>query len=87
MSDNDEIRVALGNLPPDVTEEDIHDELEHLGYEFTIFFERSGNEDRVTAVITFDGMTRNAAKKLAEQLNGMIYRDRTLRSYVPLFLA
>lgn len=87
MSEQDEIRVALGNLPPDVTEDDIHDELEHLGYEFEIFLERSGNEDRVTAVITFDGMTRNAAKKLAQQLNGMLYRDRTLRAYVPLFLS
>lgn len=87
MTDNNEITVALGNLPPDVTDEDIHEELEHLGYELSIHMERSGNEDRVTAIITFDGMTRNAAEKLAEQLNGMLYRDRTLRAYVPLFMA
>lgn len=87
MNDDNEIRVALGNLPPDVTEEDIHEELEHLGYELTIHLERAGNEDRVTAVIAFDGMTRRAAEKLAEQLDGMSYRDRYLRAYVPLFLA
>ena len=87
MSEKDEIRVAIGNLPADITEEDLQEDLEHLGYDLRVRLERSGSAERVTAVITFEGMTRTTAEKLAEQLDGMPYRDRTLRAYVPLFLA
>jgi RNA recognition motif-containing protein len=87
MSEKEEIRVAVGNLPPEITEEDLQEDLEHLGYDLSIHLERSGSNDRVTAVIMFEGMTRTTAEKLADQLDGMPYRDRTLRAYVPLFLA
>jgi hypothetical protein len=87
MGEKEEIRVAVGNLPPEITEEDLQEEFEHLGYDLTIHLERSGSSDRVTAVIMFEGMTRITAEKLADQLDGMPYQDRTLRAYVPLFLA
>ena len=87
MNDSEEIRIALGNLPPDITEEDVLEELEHLGFEMRVYLERMGNADRVTAVIIIEGLTRNAAEALAAQLNGMPYRDRFLKAYVPLFLA
>ena len=87
MSKKEEIRVALGNLPPEITEEDLQEDLKHLGYDLSIHLQRSGSNNRVTAVLMFEGMTRTTAEKLADQLDGMPYRDRTLRAYVPLFLA
>ena len=86
MGEADDISVLVGNLPPDITSEDLEEDLEMLGYELEIHIERAGNSDKVTAVITFEGMTRNTAEALADRLNGMPYRDRVLRAYVPLFM-
>jgi hypothetical protein len=86
MTEENDIRILLANLPPEVTEEDIGDALEQLGYDLSITVVREGSADRVSAVIRFEGMTRNTAETLAERINGMPWRDRILRAYVPLFL-
>ncbi len=84
MTDKDDIGILIGNLPPDVTEEDILDALEGLEYDLKVTIPRVGNEDRVTAIVRFDGMTRHIAEKLADRISGMPWRDRTLKAYVPL---
>ena len=84
MTDEEDIGIVIANLPPDVTEEDILDALEGLGYELQVTIPRVGNQDRVTAIVRFDDMTRHIAEKLAKRISGMPWRDRTLKAYVPL---
>lgn len=86
MTERQDIHILVGNLPPDVVEEDIVDALEPLGYDLSISLNREGSADKVTAVVKFEGMTRNTAEKLADRINGMPWRDRYLRAYVPLFM-
>ncbi len=84
MTDEDDIGIVIANLPPDVTEEDILDALEGLEYDLQVTIPRVGNEDRVSAIVRFDDMTRHVAEKLAKRISGMRWRDRTLKAYVPL---
>lgn len=86
MTDEQDVRILVANLPPDVAEEDIEEALEHLGYDLSVSLVREGSPDKVTAVVRFEGMTRNAAEKLAERIDGMPWQDRYLRAYVPLFM-
>lgn len=86
MPEDEEIAVLVGNLPPDVDEDDLRDALESLGYELDIRFIREGSDQRVTAVVRFDGITRGVAGQLAEQIKGRVWHGRTLTAYVPLFL-
>ena len=86
MTEEDNIAVLVGNLPPEVHEDDLYDALEGLGYELNVKLVREGDEERVTAIVRFDGMTRGAAEQLAKKINGRIAKGRELRAYVPLFM-
>jgi hypothetical protein len=85
MSDNERLHILVGNLPPDVSEDEIQEALADLGFELTVRLFREGSAERVTAQLTFAGMTRGVAEKLAARLNGRQYRGRVLKAYVPLF--
>lgn len=86
MEEDESIAVLVGNLPPDIDEDDLQDAFEGLGYELDIKLVREGSEERVTAVVRFEGMTRVVADQLAARIKGMLWRDRTLQAYVPLFM-
>lgn len=86
MTEDDQIAVLVGNLPPEVHEDDLQDAFEGLGYELDIKLVREGDENRVTAVVRFDGMTRNVAEQLVERIKGRVWQGRTLNAYVPLFM-
>lgn len=86
MAEDDNIAVLVGNLPEDIVEDDLHDAFEGLGYELDIKLVREGAEERVTAIVRFEGMTRAVADKLAGRIKGMSWRGRTLQAYVPLFM-
>ena len=85
MPGQENIAVLIGNLPPQVTEDDLQDALEGLGYDLEVKLSREGSEEKVTAIVRFDGMTRAIAEKLAERIKGMPWQGRTLNAYVPLF--
>jgi hypothetical protein len=85
MSDQDDIAIQIGNLPPEVHEDDLLDALESLGYEFTVSLTREGDKNRVTAIVRFDGMTRATAEKLADRIRRIPWQGRMLNAYVPLF--
>lgn len=85
MSEAENIAILVGNLPSDVQEDDVLDALEGLGYELSVSLKREGDAEKVLAVVRFDGMTRGVAEKLAQRIQGMLWRDRTLTAYVPLF--
>lgn len=86
MTEDDRIAVLVGNLPPEVHEDDLQDAFEGLGYDLEIKLIREGNEERVTAVVRFDGMTRGVAEQLAERIKGRFSQGRALTAYVPLFM-
>ncbi len=85
MPGQENIAVLIGNLPPQVTEDDLQDALEGLGYDLEVKLSREGSAEKVTAIVRFDGMTRAIAEKLAERIKGMPWQGRTLTAYVPLF--
>jgi hypothetical protein len=82
MTESERMHILVGNLPPDITVEDIQDALADLDFDIEVTLSPG---DRTTAQITFAGMTRTAAEGLAEQINGRFWRERTLQAYVPLF--
>lgn len=80
-------RILIGNLPPDVTVEEIEQVASEAGATApTVKLNREGNSNKVTAVLELPNIERVAADKLAASINGRSYRDRTLSAYVPLFM-
>ncbi len=82
MTDTERMHILVGNLPPDITAEDIEDALSDLEFDIQV---KLSPGDRATAQITFQGMTRGVAEELATLINGRFWRERTLEAYVPLF--
>jgi hypothetical protein len=85
MSEHDNIAILIGNLPSEISEDDIVDALESLDCEMEVSLSREGDADRVTAVVRFAGMTRASAEKLAAQIRTIPWRGRLLNAYVPMF--
>ncbi len=81
MSD-EKIHILVNNLPSDVTEEDIYDAFADLDFELDV---KLVPGEKMLAQVSFSGMTRTMADKLAQRINGMFWREHTLQAYVPLF--
>ncbi|MCG6940844.1 MAG: hypothetical protein LJE69_06305 [Thiohalocapsa sp.] len=80
-------RILIGNLPPDVTVEEIEQVARDGGAEApAVTLNREGNADKVAAVLELANIDRAAADRIAARINGTRYRERTLSAYVPLFL-
>lgn len=82
MTETERMHILVGNLPAEITEEDIQDALADLDFDIEV---KLSSGERTTAQITFPGMTRTVAEGLAAQINGRFWRERTLEAYVPLF--
>ena len=75
------MRIVIGNLPDDVTEEGIQEALSAFAPVGSIqLVHDSGNP---TAVIEMD-MTKAEADALAKRIQGRIYEGRALRAWVPI---
>ena len=74
------MRIVIGNLPDDVTEEGIRDTLSAFASVDAIrLLKESGTP---SAVIEME-MTRAQAEALAKRIHGRIYKGRDLRAWVP----
>jgi hypothetical protein len=77
--------IMIGNLPPDVTVEELAGILTDAGAENPdVTLNNEGNSDKVTAILGLD-LDRPAADKIVDALRGRFFRGRTLTAYVPLF--
>lgn len=85
MSEKEKIAVVIGNLPADVTVEDLEDGLEGFGYDIEVSLSRDDKDDQLIAIVRFEGMTRGLADRLADRIKGVPLRGKTLTAYVPLF--
>jgi len=75
------MRIVIGNLPDDVTEDGIQDALSAFApVESIKLVHESGAP---TAVIDMD-MTKADADALAKRIQGRIYEGRELRAWVPI---
>jgi RNA recognition motif-containing protein len=75
------MRIVVGNLPDDVTEEGIREALSAFApVENIKLVKESGTP---SAVIEME-MSRPAADALAKRIHGRIYKGRDLRAWVPL---
>ncbi len=80
-------RILIGNLPPDITVEEIEQVARDGGAEApSVTLNREGDADKVAAVLQLPNIDRAAADRIAASINGARYRDRTLSAYVPLFM-
>ncbi|HSH06160.1 MAG TPA: RNA-binding protein [Burkholderiales bacterium] len=75
------MRIVIGNLPDDVTEEGIQDALSAFAPVSAIkIIHESGTP---SAVIEME-MTKADADALAKRIQGRIYEGRELRAWVPI---
>ena len=75
------MRIVIGNLPDDVTEEGIREALSAFASVETIkLVKESGTP---TAVIDAP-LSRQQAEALAKRIHGRMYQGRDLRAWVPL---
>ena len=80
------MHILISNLPPTVTEEQLHQALADAGLEATVKLTREGDQDKVTAIVSSPEMDRPSADRLAAHINKLQMEGRTLRAYVPLFM-
>jgi RNA recognition motif-containing protein len=74
------MRIVIGNLPDDVTEEGIRESLSALAPVDAIrLYKESGTP---SALIELE-MTREQAEALAKRIAGRIYKGRPLNAWVP----
>jgi histidyl-tRNA synthetase len=79
-------RILIGNLPADVTVEEINQILTDAGVQqVDITLNNEGDADKVAAVLAMGNADRATVDRIAKQINGTRYRERTLSAYVPLF--
>jgi len=75
------MRIVIGNLPDDVTEEGIQDALNPFAAVDSIKLMRESGAP--TAVIDME-MSKADADALANRIQGRIYEGRELRAWVPI---
>jgi RNA recognition motif-containing protein len=81
MAETKPVRIIVGNLPDDVTEDGIREALSAFAPVDAIkLVKESGTP---TAVIEVE-MARPQAEALAKRIHGRIYKGRELRAWVPL---
>jgi hypothetical protein len=79
-------RILIGNLPADVTVEEITKVLTEAGIEdVTITLNNEGDASKVAAVLAMGNADRAVVDRIAQKINGTRYRERTLTAYAPLF--
>ncbi|MBX9629449.1 MAG: RNA-binding protein [Burkholderiales bacterium] len=74
------MRIVVGNLPDDVSEEAIRDTLRAFAPVDRITLVREGGAP--SAVIDME-MTRGQAEALAQRIQGRLHQGRELRAWVP----
>jgi histidyl-tRNA synthetase len=79
-------KILVGNLPADVTVDEISEVLAEAGIEqVKITLNNEGDANKVAAVLAVEGADRATVDRVAQKINGMRYRERTLTAYAPLF--
>jgi histidyl-tRNA synthetase len=79
-------KILVGNLPADVTVDEISEVLAEAGIEqVKITLNNEGDANKVAAVLALEGADRATVDRVAQKINGMRYRERTLTAYAPLF--
>jgi RNA recognition motif-containing protein len=76
------MRIIVGNLPEDVTEDGIRETLSDVAPVSSVKLVPEGGTP--SAMIEME-MTRAEAEALARRIQGRIYKGRELRAWVPIF--
>jgi len=75
------MRIVIGNLPDDVSDEGIREALSPFAPVESI---KLVKESGTPSALIETAMTREQAEALAKRINGRIYHGRPLRAWVPL---
>ena len=79
-------KILIGNLPADVTVEEITKVLTEAGVQqVNITLNNEGDASKVAAVLALGDADRATVDSIAKKINGTRYRERTLTAYAPLF--
>ena len=76
------MRIIVGNLPDDVTEDGIREALSDVAPVTSVKLVPEGGAP--SAMIEME-MTRGQAEALARRIQGRLYQGRELRAWVPIF--
>jgi RNA recognition motif-containing protein len=74
------MRIVVGNIPEDSTEDSLREALEPFTLTESITLNRDGSV--ITALIDVV-MTRDQAQALAKRIQGRMYKGRALTAWVP----
>lgn len=80
------LSIVVGDFSPETTAEELQEVFAGHGVDAEITLNKEGNKDKVTAVIRLPEADRVTADRLAARLNGVEYKGRFLKAYVPLFM-
>lgn len=76
-------KLLIGNLPPDVTEEQITELFEEVGARIQVL-KLSGESDSVTATVSLD-VDERTAQVMVDRARKSYFEDRELSFYIPKF--
>jgi RNA recognition motif-containing protein len=79
--EDEHMRIVIGNLPDDVSEDAIREALSPFAPVDKI---KLANESGTPSAVIEMEMTRAKAEALAQRIQGRLYQGRTLRAWVPV---
>jgi hypothetical protein len=80
------LRVVVGNFPPETTAEELQAAFAEQEINVQVTLNKEGDPNKVTAIIQLPGVERVAADQIAQRIDGMEYKGRYLKAFVPLFM-
>lgn len=79
------MQIRINNLPPKVTEEEVRSLFDDAGWVGKILLTDAGDPDNVVAWVDVAG-SHAVADAVVQQLNGKLWKGRTLQAYAALFV-
>jgi RNA recognition motif-containing protein len=80
-----DMQLWIGNLAPDTTDDEVRELVrKYVKLEISGIRREDGDGSHPAAVLEFEEADRAALYEAQRRLNGMYWKDRTLRVYLPL---
>lgn len=79
------MQLLMGNLAPDTTDDEIRELVrKYAKLEIASIVREDGDGSQPAAILKFEQGNREDLYEAQRRLNGMYWKDRTLRVYLPL---
>jgi RNA recognition motif-containing protein len=79
------MQLWIGNIAPDTTDDELRELVsKYAKLEVSRVRREEGEGSHPAAVLEFEGVDRGALYEAQRRLNGLFWKERTLRVYLPL---